>query len=281
MSQRPVRMMFAVIYAIVLCGLPVAAGGLYLGIPIFTLDLTTALTQLPVAVNGAFDALESTFIDLGVPPAELGEIRAQFDDALTGIEDFTSEFPAWVPVPLIGGGIEFGLPLVVIDGICISGGLLSESLVRSISGMAGFEIPQPLADVDLDVGEYSGNVTADLEFSAWALSTEVVKHLDLLILALNFGAGLDLIGGEILPRISYDLPPEMTDGVAAALNALHLNELAWSVFAAHAMIGFELGPRFLRLYGDVRWTVPLSQTEEWWGIRPGPVSALLGFVIRF
>ena len=281
MSQRPVRMTLVVAYAMLLCSLPVAAGGLYFGLPAFTLDLSTALTQFPVAVNGAFGELEAIFIDLGVPPAELGEIRVQFDDALTGIEEFTSEFPAWVPVPLIGGGIEFGLPLRIIDGIRVSGGLLSESLVRSISGMAGFEIPQPLADVDLDIGEYSGNVTADLEFSAWALSTEVVKRLDLLILALNFGAGLDLIGGAILPQISYDLPTEMTDGVAAALDALHLNELAWSAFSAHAMVGFELGPPFLRLYSDVRWMLPLSQAEEWWGIRLGPVSALLGLVIRF
>lgn len=281
MSQRPVCTTAVVVCALLLSGLSVAAGGLYLGMPVFTLDLTTTLTQLPVAVNGAFDALEATFIDLGVPPAELGEIQAQFDAALTSIEDFTSEFPAWVPVPLIGGGIEFGLPLLIIDGIRISGGLLSESLVRSISRMAGFEIPQPLADFDLDIGEYSGNVTADLEFSAWALSTEFVKRLDLLILALNLGAGFDLIGGEIIPLITTDLPSEMAGGVAAALNALHLDELAWSAFTLHAMIGFELGPPFLRLYGDVRWTVPLSQTEEWWGIRTGPVSALLGFVIRF
>ncbi len=281
MSQRPVHTMLSIICAILLCGLPAAAGGLYFGVPIFTLDLSTTLTQLPIAVHGAFDALEATFIDLGVPPAELGEIRAQFDDTLAGIGEFTNEFPAWVPVPLIGGGIEFGLPLLVIDGIRISGGLLSESLVRSISDMAGFEIPQPLADFDLEIGEYLGNVTADLEFSAWALSTEVVKRLDLLILALNLGAGLDLLGGEILPRISYDLPAEMAGGVAEALNALHLDELSWSAFAVHGMIGFELGPPFLRLYGDVRWMMLLSQDEEWWGIRPGPVSALLGFVIRF
>lgn len=281
MRQRTVRTTAIVICTLLLSGLSVAAGGVYLGVPIFTLDLSATLTQVPVAVNGAFDALEATFIDLGVPPAELGEIRAQLDDALTGIEDFTSEFPAWIPVPLIGGGIEFGLPLLVIDGIRISGGLLSENLVRSISSMAGFEIPQPLADFDLDIGEYEGNVTANLEFSAWALSTEVVKHLDLLILALNLGAGLNLVGGEITPQITYDLPSEMEAGVAAALNALHLDELAWSAFALHAMIGFEVGPPFLRLYGDVRWTVPLSQAEGWWGIRLGPLAGLLGFVIRF
>ena len=250
MSQRHVRIMAVVVCTILLCGLSVAAGGLYFGVPAFTLDLSTTLTQLPVAVNGALDVLEATFIDLGVPPAELSEIRAQFDDAVAGIDDFTQEFPAWVPVPLIGGGIEFGLPLVIIDSIRISGGLLSESLVRSISDVAGFQIPQPLADFDLEIGEYLGNVTADLEFSAWALSTEVAKRLDLLILALNFGAGLDLIGGEIVPRISYDLPPERTCGVAETLNELHLDELSWSAFAVHGMIGFEVGPPFLRLYGD-------------------------------
>jgi len=281
MNQQSVRTTAAVVCTILLCGLSVTAGGLYFGVPFFTLDLSATLAQVPVAVNGAFNALEAMFIDLGVPLAELSEIRSQFDGALAGIEDVTSEFPAWVPVPLIGVGLEFGLPLVVIDGIRISGGLLSENLVKSISGMAGFEIPQPLADFDLEIGEYSGNVTADLEFSAWALSTEVVKRLDLLILALNFGAGLDLLRGEILPLISYDLPSEMAGGVAEALNALHLDELTWSAFAVHGMIGFELGPPFLRLYGDVRWTMPLSQTEKWWGIRLGPVSALLGFVIRF
>jgi hypothetical protein len=239
------------------------------------------LTQLPVAVNGAFDVLEASALDLGVPPSEVAEIRTQFDEAFAGIEDFTSEFPAWAPVPLVGGGIEIGLPLIVIEGIRISGGWLSENLVRSISSLAGFEIPEPLVDFDLEIGEESGNVIADLDFLVWSLSTEVVKRLDLLILALNFGAGFDLIGGEILPRISYDLPTEMAAGVADALNELHLDELAWSAFAVHGMIGFELGPPFLRLYGDVRWTIPLSQSEGWWEIRLGPVSALLGIVIRF
>ncbi len=281
MNQQPVRKTLVVVCAILLCGLPVAAGGVYLGVPLYTLDLSTTLAQLPVAVDGAFDALEASFIDLGVPPAELDEIRSQFDDALTGIEDFTSEFPPWVPVPLVGGGIEFGLPLLVIDGIRISGGWLSANFVRSISNMAGCEIPQPLLDLDLDIGESSGNVIADLDFSAWMLSTEVVKRFDLLILALNLGAGIDLLGGEILPRISYDLPAEMASGVTTALEALHLDELTWSSFAVHGMIGFELGPPFLRLYGDVRWMMPLSQAEEWWEIRLGPVSALLGFVIRF
>lgn len=281
MSQRPVRTVFVVACTILLCGLSAAAGGLYVGSPLLTLDLATTLTQLPIAVNGAFAALEATFIDLGVPPAELIEIRAQFDDAVASITGFTNDFPVWLPVPLVGGGIEFGLPLLIIDGIRISGGWLSGDLVRSIAGMAGVEIPQPLVDLDLVIGEESGNVLADIDFLAWAVSTEIVKRFDLFLLAMNVGAGVDLLGGEILPRISYNLPPELTGGVANALDELHLDELAWSAFAVHGMIGFELGPPFFRLYGDLRWMIPLSQAEEWWGIRLGPVSALLGFVIRF
>jgi len=281
MNQQQVRMILIAACTILLCGLSVAAGGLYFGVPAFTLDVSTTLTQLPVAVDGALDVMETMFVDLGVPPAEMGEIRAQFDDVRAGIVDFAGAFPPWVPVPLVGGGIEFGLPLVIIDGIRISGGFLSESLVRLVSSAAGVEIPQPLLDLDLDIGEDSGNVLADLDFSAWSFSTEAVKRFDLFILALNLGVGLDLIGGEILPRISYDLPPEMMDGVADALDELHLDDLTWSAFAVHGMLGFEIGPPFLRFYGDVRWTIPLSQAEEWWGIRLGPVSALLGFVIRF
>lgn len=281
MSKPPVRTILVAACMMLLCGLSVAGGGLYLGAPLFTLDLSTTLAQLPVAVDGAFDVLEATLIDMGVPPADLNVIRAQFNDTLTDIEAFTQVFPALVPVPLIGGGIELGLPLLIIDGIRISGGLLSEGLVRSISGMAGFEIPQPLLDLDLDIGQQSGNVTADLDFSAWMVSTEVVKRLDLLVLALNFGAGLNLIGGRIRPQINHQLPAEMADGVTEALTALRLDELTWSAFAMHGMIGFELGPPFLRIYGDVRWMIPLSQHDGWWGIRLGPVAALVGFVIRF
>lgn len=281
MSIRSVRTALSVVCVILLCGLPAAAGGLYFGVPLFTLNVSTTITQLPVAVNGSFDALESTAIDLGMTPAEVAEIQAQFAEALTGIEEFARGFPAWVPIPLLGGGIEFRLPLLVIDDIRISGGWLSESLVRMISSTAGFELPQPLVNVDLDVGEYAGNIVADIGFQAWSLSTEAIKRFDVFLLALNLGAGVDLFGGKILPQISYDLPPEMTPGAADALNALHLDALSWSGFAVHGMIGFELGPPFLRFYGDLRWTVPLSQDEEWWGIRLGPLSALLGFVIRF
>lgn len=281
MRKRPVRTAFGVVCVMILCALPVAAGGLFLGVPVVTLDLTETITNLPVAVQGAFDALEATAIDLGVPPDDLAEMHAQFDDALASIESFTSTFPPWVPAPLIGGGVEFGLPLVIIDGLRLSGGWLSESLVRLVSSAAGLDIPDPLADFDVEIGDYPGNVLADVSFRAWAMSTEVIKRFDLFLLACDLGVGIDLVGGQILPQITYDLPPDMMAGAAQAVNELHLDELTWSGFAVHGMIGFELGPPFLRLYGDLRWTIPLSQTQDWWEIRLGPVSALLGIVIRF
>ena len=281
MTRQPVRTALVVVCAVFLWGLSAAAGGLIFGFPLFTLDVSTTLTQLPVAVNEALDVLEAMAIDLGMSGSELDELRAQFDDAVSSIEGFTDAFPAWIPIPLIGAGIEFGLPLLVIDGVRFSGGFLSDKLVRSIADIAGVDIPQPLVDFDLEIGEDTGTIQADLRFSAWGLSTEVVKRLDLFLLALNLGVGLDLFGGIIEPSISYDLPAEMTSGVASALDALHLDELAWSSFAFHGMIGFELGPPFLRIYGDVRWMIVLSESEEWWGLRPGPLAALLGFVIRF
>jgi len=285
MKQRPARTVLAIICALLIGGLSAVAGGLYVGVPAFTLDLSSTLAQVSVAFNDVFDIVEQTFIDLGATQAELDDMRAQINtDLVDGIESLRSVLPPFVPVPLVGCGFEFGLPLILIDGIRISGGWLSESLVRSISEMAGFPIPEPLFDdlleaVGMESDEYS--VFADLEFSAWSLSTEVVKRLDLLILALDFGVGLDLIKGRILPVISYDLPPELINVAADVLDALYLDELTWSGLAAHGMIGFEVGLPFLRLYGDVRWTIPLSQTEEWWKLRLGPVSALLGFVIRF
>ena len=285
MKQRPVRTALGVVCVLLIGGLSAAAGGLYVGVPAFTLDLSSTLEQVPVTFNNVFDIVEATFIDWGATQAELDDMRAQINaDLADGIESLTSTLPPFVPVPLVGCGFEFGLPLILIDGIRISGGWLSENLVRSISEMAGFPIPEPLFDnlleaVDMGSDEYFAS--ADLEFSAWALSTEVVKRLDLFILALDFGVGLDLIEGWIRPVPSYSLPPELENVAAGVLDALHLDELTWSGLAAHGMIGFEVGPPFLRLYGDVRWTIPLSQTEEWWKLRLGPVSALLGFVIRF
>jgi hypothetical protein len=257
------------------------AGAIYFGIPATTLDLSTTLGKLPMAISDAFDVWAQALRDAGVPPTELAQIQQGFSDAEAGLATFAGSFPTLIPVPLLGGGIEISLPLLVIDGIRFSGGILSDELLRSGATLAGLDVPNPLAEFDLSIGEDTGHVSADLSFASWVLTTEVVKRFDLFLLALNLGAGLDLIGGHVVPSIETDLPGDLEDGVDQALDALHLDDVTWSSFAMHGMIGFELGPPFLRLYGDLRWAVSLSQREEWWGIRPGPLSALIGFVIRF
>ncbi len=281
MNPRLARMTLTVAGAVLLGALTVNAGGLYLGLPLATVDLEASLTKVPIAVGNALDALETAIAGLGVPPSEWDEIQQAFDDALASVETFAETFPAWVPLPLIGGGVEIGLPLVVIDGLRISGGMVSDELVRSIAGWGELDIPRPLVDFEIDIGEETGTVLGDIDLSAWMLSTELVKRFDLLLFAVTFGAGIDLIGADVVPTLVVDVPEEVEDGVADAVAALHLDALSWSSFAAHATLGFEVGPPFLRLYGDVRWTMPVSSSTEWWALGTGPLSALIGFVIRF
>ena len=281
MNPRLARMTLTVVSAVLLGALTVTAGGLYLGLPLVALDLEASLTKVPIAVGDALDALETAVAGLGVPPSEWDEIQQAFDDALASVEAFAETFPMWVPLPLIGGGVEIGLPLVVVDGLRISGGMVSDELVRSIAAWGDLDIPRPLIDFEIDIGEETGTVLGDIDLSAWMLSTELVKRFDLLLLAVTLGAGVDLIGADVVPTVVFDVPEELEDGVTGALAALHLDGLSWSSFAAHATLGFEVGPPFLRLYGDVRWTMPLSTSTEWWELRAGPLSALIGFVIRF
>ena len=281
MRQSVLRGGVGILLILAACGLSAMAGAIYFGIPATTLDLSTTLAKLPMAVSDAFDVWAQALSDAGVSPTELAQIQQGFSDAEVGITSFASSFPSLIPVPHLGGGIEISLPLLVIDGIRFGGGILTDGLLRSGASLAELDIPDPLAEFDLSIGEDTGHVTSDLSFASWILTTEVVKRFDLFLLALNLGAGLDLIGGQVKLPISYELPEDLEDGVGQALQVLHLDELSWSSFAVHGVIGFELGPPFLRLYGDLRWAVSLSQREEWWGIRPGPLSALIGFVIRF
>ncbi len=281
MRTRPVRATAVILCVLVMSSASAGAGGLVVGLPVQTLDLTLTLERLPVALSASFTALETMAEDLGASPSQLDEFRSITDDIVLDVEAFTEDVPSWIPIPLIGGGVEFRLPLLVIDGIRFSGGLLSGGMVRSFAALAGLEIPNPLFEAAVELADYQGHVRADLEFSAYSLSTDVIKRFDLLLLSLNVGAGVELTGGRLRPILVYDAPSELETGIAGALEALHLEELAWSAFAVHGMMGMEIGPPFLRLTGELRWSVILSEQETWWGIRPGAMTALLGFVIRF
>ena len=281
MKHRLIRAPAAAVCGVLLYVASVAAGGITLGLPIATLDISGPLTQLPIAVDAVFAEIESALIDLGFTPVDLLEIHEQIDETLEQIGEFTQALPPFFPVPMLGGTIEFSLPLILVDGLRFTGGLVNEGLVRWVASLTGTQIPEPLLDVAFDSPEFTGSATIDVALSSWMLSTDVVKRFDALVLALTLGAGVDLIRGEIRPAVEIDIPPAYEDDVAAALAALRLDELAWSTFAVHAVIGLEIGPPFLRLYGDIRYLLPLSEAASWWDLRAAGWAAVLGVVIRF
>jgi len=257
------------------------AGGIGVELPIYTVDLSGTLAKVSVAVQGAFTEIEGALADLGMPPADLDAVVAQFDQALADVEQGLGEFPSLVPIPHFGGSIEFSLPFVVVDGLRFSGGILNDRILRGIGGLFGFEIPQPLVDVEIEEDGFDASFTVDVSFSSFVLSTDLVKRLDLVIAAIDLGLGVDVIQGRITPQVDYEVPQEFQDGAAAALGALHLDELHWSAFGIHGLVGFELGPPFLRLVAECRVFLPISQATGWWEIGVGNLTGSVGLVIRF
>ena len=111
------------------------------------------------------------------------------------------------------------------------------------------------------------------------LSTDVIKRLDLVIAGVSFGAGLDLIQGEIGLDPSSIVPS--SPGFQLVLDQLHLDGLSWSAFAAHVSFGVEVGLPFLRLAGEARFMFPISQTPGSWQIKVGQWAGSVELVIRF
>lgn len=268
----------AVVCLVPWCGF---AGGIGAELPIYTVDLSGTLAKVSVAVQGAFTEIEGALADLGMPPADLDALAAQFDQALSEVEQGLGEFPSLVPIPHFGGSIEFSLPFVVVDGLRFSGGVLNDRILRGIGGLFGFEIPQPLLDVEIEEDGFEASFAVDVSFSSFILSTDLVKRLDLVIAAIDFGLGVDVIQGRITPQVDYEVPQEFQDGADAALEALHLGELHWSAFGIHGLVGFELGPPILRLVAECRFFLPVSQATGWWEIGVGNLTGSIGLVIRF
>jgi len=247
-------------------------GGVGLDLSVCTVDLSGPFSLAPQAAGAALAAL-------GVTGSDADQIIQNLNTTLADIEEV---YPIeYFPLPFVGGTIEIGLPFIVIDKVVFSGGLINDSLLRGIADMAGYSIPQPLVDgIQVDLGGETANVTADLSLTAFKLTSEVVKHLDLLVAGIELGAGVDLIQGSIVPAVNVIAPPYQTQ-VDAALAALHLNGLTWTTFAGHVSAHIELGPPFLRLVVQGAYLLPLSEESGWWGIKSGTVSAKIGLAIRF
>jgi len=259
----------------------VLAGGITLGVPIHALDASAAFERVPAAVGAAFAEIEGALLDLGVPAEALGEIQLRIDESLAQIDAFARTLPPFLPVPLLGGTFEVSLPLVVVDALRLTGGLLNDGLIRGIARLAGTEIPQPLIDESFEADGFAGGATIDVALTTWMLSADAVKRLDALVLALTLGAGVDWVGGRIRPLIDLEVPAEIESAAGDALAALHIDDLAWSTLAVHGVVGLEIGPPFLRLYGEVRYLLPLSERTGWWGLRSGGWAAVVGMVMRF
>ena len=257
------------------------AGGLGFGLVVYTVDLSETLAKVPTAAGAAFGALDGAFADLGVSPADRAEIRQGFEQGLDAFEEGLDGFPSLFPLPLFEAGIEIRLPLVVIDGIRISAGYMSDGLVRTIAGLAGTSIPSPLVEIEFEEEGLSGSFEGDLTFSSWRIATELTQRLDVFVAAISFALGVHLTGGEATPRVEVDVPPELANGVSAALEALHLGGLTWSSFAVHGAAGAEVGPPFLRLHAEVSFVLPISTSSGWWDVRIGGIGGSLGMVIRF
>lgn len=258
-----------------------SAGGISFGLPIYTIDVSETFAQVPVAAEAAFGEIDAALITHGLSLADRAEFRSGFEEGLDGVLEGLALAPTILPVPHLGATIEIGLPLVLLDGVRFSAGYLSDGILRWAADLAGFPVPSPIVDVAFDEGGLSGSVVGDLAFSSWMIRTELRKRLDVVIAALNLGAGVQLVGGAITPRIDIAAPADLEDGVSNALNALHLDGLTWSAFGLHALIGVELGPPFLRLSAEARFVLPISQSPGWWGIKLGRVGGSVGVVIRF
>jgi hypothetical protein len=257
------------------------AGGMDLGCEIVSLDVTGTLSRVPSALGSASDALLAMLADQGMSPSDLAEVEADFDAAIADLNAGLTTFPSLVPVPLLGGAIEIGLPFVVVDGIRVSGGLLSTALVRGIADMAGVEIPDPLLDQEFDLGGETAHVTADLDFTAWAASIEAVKRFDLFVAALNLCAGVDYVSGSVTLDVEREVPTGWEDGIDAALAALHSEDVRAAAFAAHVGARLEIGVPFLRLYVEAKLVQPIVEWVGWWDLHVGRFAGSVGVVIRF
>ena len=260
-------LVFGVIF--LLSSLVAFPGGVGLDLSVCTVDLLGPFSMVHGAARDALTAL-------GVSATDATSILEYLDTSLADIEE---AYPfEYFPLPLIGGTIEVGLPFIIIDKVVLSGGLITDSLVRGIAEMAGYTISQPVSGEELGLGSEMANLTADLSFQAFRLTTEVVKHLDLIVAGIELGAGVDLVQGSIIPEVNW---PEYQAKVNAALTALHSDGLTWTTFAGHVSAQIELGPPFLRLVVQGAYLLPLSEESGWWGITSGTVSAKIGLVIRF
>ena len=264
---------------IALVAMSASCGGISFGVPFYTVDLTETLVITSQIVDSSLDALDVWLQDLGMPTTEIDALLSDINNSITNfISDIEELSITSFPIPLVGGSIEFGLPLFVIDGIRLSGGMLNQAILFEAASLLNLDVPHSI-DGEIEINGSTTEYSIVPLFSTFMLSTDVIKRLDLVIAGVSFGAGLDLIQGEI------GLDPSIIDpespGFQSVLDELHLDGLSWSAFAAHVSFGVEVGLPFLRLAAEARFMLPISQTPGYWKIKVGQWAGSIELAIRF
>lgn len=240
--------------------------GIGAGIGGYTIDLSASFGKLEGAIAAAGTAL-------GLSQSDIDALISEVEG---GLSDITI-----VPLPLLYGTIEIGVPLTVIDSIRFTGGILTDDIIRGIASSVGEPIHQPLIDETFDTGAEQGSVSADVFFSSYLLQVEVAKRFDIFFSAFDIGLGASWIAGRISPQLDVQVPAQYESGVTDAIAALHLDGLSWSAVGLSAGIGIELGPPFLRLRAEGDLSLTLYEESGWWDVKVGGITAGIGITIRF
>ncbi len=240
--------------------------GIDAGIGGYTIDLSASFSKLGGAIAAAGSAL-------GLSQSDIDDLISEVKG---GLPDITV-----VPLPFLYGTVEIGVPLAVIDSIRITGGILTDDIIRGIASSVGEPIPQPLIDETFDTDAGQGSVSVDVSFSSYLAQVGVAKRFDIFLAAVDLGLGTSWIVGNISPQLDVQVPAQYESGVADAIAALHLDGLSWSAIGLSAGIGIELGPPFLRLRAEGTLFLPLYEESGWWDVKVGRITAEVGITIRF
>ncbi len=256
------------IAAIVIVGISLTAFpfGISAGVKAYTIDLAASFSKVGPAVTAAGTAL-------GLSPAQINDVVTQVTAAIPTA--------TVVPVPLIGGTIELGVPLLVIDSVSISGGIMTDGIVRGIASAVGAPIPRPVVHETFTTDTGPGTLTVDPSFFTYAITIAAGKRLDLFLAAVDASIGATWVAGDISPGIAVEAPPPHAGQVTAAIAALHPDGLLWSGFGVTAGIGVELGLPFLRMRAEGGLFMPVYTSSGWWGVKLGEITAGLGITVRF
>jgi len=282
---RWVRGVGLLLLAFLVVGGPAHAVGIGVDVGLYTVDVTTALASLPTAAAAAVDAFEVGLLMSGVPELVVDDLIDDLDLALDTIEVTVGDLLAGtsglllsrLPIPALGGWLEFGLPLPVVNTVRVGVAWLTEAMVLDAITVFGIEAPELPYTVVAD----GIAIVVDPAFSTTWVSIEVAGRLGLLIAAIEGSVGIDRMWGVVLPGVSVAVP-EFQSVADDALAALHLERIAWAATAVHAGVGVELGPPFLRLYARVQGLMPIVLSAgSWWRVTVATLAARVGVVLRF